>query len=217
MRVVFVARPHRVPAARRCSIAKAIPGRRSTGTTYAHAGTRAGRVLHERRTERARSTSRSGPSTGRSSSSASTATMLAGACTAPLYQTLSASERPPTFSLIPTRRLRSWRTRITLAKVLEIRDQLPSLRCVVLMDGVAPEGDEAFVVSWTDALQRGLDASRQLAEDLDRAQRRGATERHRDPRVHEWHDGSTEGGHGNTWKPDRGDQRAGTHRQPVLR
>ena len=98
---------------------------------------------------------------------ASTATMLARACTAPLYQTLSASEAAYVLghSDAPVAVVEN---EDHLAKVLEVRDQLPALRCVVLMDGVAPEGDEAFVVSWTDALQRGLDALQQLAEDLDR-------------------------------------------------
>jgi len=98
---------------------------------------------------------------------ASTATMLARACTAPLYQTLSASEAAYVLrhSDAPIAVVEN---EDHLAKVLEVRNQLPALRRVVLMDGVAPERDEAFVVSWTDAMQRGLDALPQIAEDLDR-------------------------------------------------
>jgi len=98
---------------------------------------------------------------------ASTATMLARACTAPLYQTLSASEAAYVLghSDAPIAVVEN---EDHLAKVLEVRDQLPALRCVVLMDGAAPGGDDAFVVSWNDAMQRGRDALPQLEDDLDR-------------------------------------------------
>src|SRR3984885_8003426 len=97
----------------------------------------------------------------------SSATMLARACTAPLYQTLSASEAAYVLrhSDAPIAVVEN---EDHLAKVLEVRDLLPALRCVVLMDGAAPDGEEAFVVSWHNAVQRGLDALPQLAEDLDR-------------------------------------------------
>ena len=97
----------------------------------------------------------------------STATMLARACTAPLYQTLSASEAAYVLghSDAPIAVVEN---EDHLAKVLEVRDQLPALRCVVLMDGAAPDSDGAFVVSWNDALQRGRDALPKLADDLDR-------------------------------------------------
>ncbi len=97
----------------------------------------------------------------------STATMLSGACTAPLYQTLSAPEAgyvlghsDAPIAVVENEHL--------LAKVLEVRDRLPALRRVVLMEGAAPEVDGLVVVSWEDALRRGRDALGQLAVELDR-------------------------------------------------
>ncbi len=97
----------------------------------------------------------------------STATMLSGACTAPLYQTLSAPEAgyvlghsDAPIAVVENEHL--------LAKVLEVRDRLPALRRVVLMDGAAPAVDGLAVVSWEDALRRGRDALGQLAVELDR-------------------------------------------------
>jgi len=93
--------------------------------------------------------------------------MLTRACSAPLYQTLSAAEAAYVLShsdapiaVVENREL--------LSMVLEVRDRLPALRCVVLMQGAAPDGEEAFVVSWGQALQRGTDALTQVADDLDR-------------------------------------------------
>jgi long-chain acyl-CoA synthetase len=98
---------------------------------------------------------------------ASTATMLAGACTAPLYQTLSAAEAgyvlwhsEAPIAVVENAEL--------LAEVLTVRDRLPALRCVVLVDGAAAGGDGAFVVSWADAMQRGIDALPRLAAEVDR-------------------------------------------------
>jgi long-chain acyl-CoA synthetase len=97
----------------------------------------------------------------------STATMLSGACTAPLYQTLSAPEAgyvlghsDAPIAVVENEHL--------LAKVLEVRDRLPALRRVVLMEGAAPEVDGLAVVSWEDALRRGRDALGHLAVELDR-------------------------------------------------
>ncbi len=97
----------------------------------------------------------------------STATMLARACTAPLYQTLSAPEAgyvlghsDAPIAVVENEHL--------LAKVLEVRDRLPALRCVVLMQGSAPGDDALAVASWKDALQRGRDALGQVAAELDR-------------------------------------------------
>ncbi len=97
----------------------------------------------------------------------STATMLTRACTAPLYQTLSAAEAMYVLShsdapiaVVENHEL--------LAMVLDARDRLPALRCVVLMEGAAPDGEAAFVVPWTEALQRGAVALAQVADDLDR-------------------------------------------------
>jgi len=97
----------------------------------------------------------------------STATMLARACTAPLYQTLSAAEATYVLShsdapiaVVENHEL--------LAMVLDARDRLPALKCVVLMEGASPDDEAAFVVPWTEALQRGADALAQVADDLDR-------------------------------------------------
>jgi long-chain acyl-CoA synthetase len=97
---------------------------------------------------------------------ASTATLLAGACTAPLYQTLSSEEAAyvlghsdAPIAIVENAGL--------LARVLEVRDRLPSLRCVVLMDGEPPAGDQGFVVPWSDALQHGAVALEEVGDALD--------------------------------------------------
>ena len=96
----------------------------------------------------------------------STATMLARACTAPLYQTLSAREAgyvlghsDAPIAVVENEHL--------LAKVLEVRAQLPALRCVVLMQGSGAGGGALAVCSWNDALQRGRDALERVATELD--------------------------------------------------
>jgi long-chain acyl-CoA synthetase len=96
----------------------------------------------------------------------STATMLARACTAPLYQTLSAREAgyvlghsDAPIAVVENERL--------LANVLEVRAQVPALRCVVLMQGSGAGGSSLAVCSWKDALQRGRDALEQVAAELD--------------------------------------------------
>ncbi len=97
----------------------------------------------------------------------STATMLARACTAPLYQTLSAPEAAYVLghSDAPIAVVENGDL---LNKVLAMRDQLPALRCVVLMDGALPDGTGAFVLSWADAMQRGTAALAQVAAEVDR-------------------------------------------------
>jgi long-chain acyl-CoA synthetase len=97
----------------------------------------------------------------------STATMLAGACTAPLYQTLSAQEAAYVLghSDAPIAVVEN---QAILAKVLEVREHLPALRCIVLMEGDAPGGDGGFVVSWTEALRRGHEAMGRVATEMDR-------------------------------------------------
>ncbi|HVC42065.1 MAG TPA: long-chain fatty acid--CoA ligase [Candidatus Saccharimonadales bacterium] len=97
----------------------------------------------------------------------STATMLARACTAPLYQTLSAAEAgyvlghsDSPIAVVENEHL--------LAKVLEVRDRLPALQCVVLMEGDAPAEDCLEITSWIDALTRGRDALGRVAAELDR-------------------------------------------------
>jgi long-chain acyl-CoA synthetase len=97
---------------------------------------------------------------------ASTATLLAGACTAPLYQTLSPEEAAYVLghSDAPIAMVENL---ALLARVLEVRDRLPSLRCVVLMEGEPPAGDQDFVVRWSDALQHGAAALEQVGDALD--------------------------------------------------
>ncbi len=98
---------------------------------------------------------------------ASTATMLAGGRTAPMYQTLSAeeaayilghSDAPIAVVENPT----------LLARVLEVRTRLPALRCVVLMEGEPPVSDSDFVVRWSDAVQRGASALDDVGTEVDR-------------------------------------------------
>ena len=96
----------------------------------------------------------------------SAATMLAGACTAPLYQTLSAQEAAyvlghsdAAVAVVENEEL--------LARVLDVRDRLPALRCIVLIDGTAPQGDRAFVMSWAEAMRRGSEVLQGVAAELD--------------------------------------------------
>ncbi len=56
-----------------------------------------------------------------------------------------------------------------LAKVRQIRRELPDLRGVVMMDGEAPEGDAA---SWRSFLQRGRRALPRLTDELRRREER---------------------------------------------
>ena len=79
-------------------------------------------------------------------------------------------------------------------------------------------GDEAFVISWAEAMQRGSGCAAASGRLIwTRRSRRCAADRRRDPRVHEWHDRTTQGGHGDTRESDRGDQRPGTDRRPRRR
>jgi long-chain acyl-CoA synthetase len=98
---------------------------------------------------------------------ASTAVLLARACTAPLYQTLSAEEAAyvlahsdSPIAVVENEEL--------LGRVLQVHDRLPLLRCVVLMEGEAPEGDDLNVVTWSAALQDGRDALSQVGSEVQR-------------------------------------------------
>jgi long-chain acyl-CoA synthetase len=96
----------------------------------------------------------------------STATLLAGACTAPLYQTLSAEEAAYVLAHSDAP-IAVVENPAFLTRVLAVRDRLPGLRRVVLMDGDAPTGEETLVVSWAEAMRRGTDALGTIARELD--------------------------------------------------
>jgi long-chain acyl-CoA synthetase len=107
---------------------------------------------------------------------ASTATMLAGACTAPLYQTLSADEAAYVLghSDAPIAIVEN---PDVLAKVLEVRERLPALRRIVLVEGAAGASHSDLVMTWDDALRIGAEALPQLAAELDtRTERVRATD-----------------------------------------
>jgi long-chain acyl-CoA synthetase len=96
----------------------------------------------------------------------STATLLARACTAPLYQTLSAGEAAyvlghsdAPIAIVENAEL--------LARVLEVRDRLPALQCIVLIEGVPPT-DAPLVISWQEALRRGHEAPPSIANEVQR-------------------------------------------------
>ena len=97
---------------------------------------------------------------------ASTATMLAGASSAPLYQTLSADEAAyilnhsdAPIAVVESQEL--------LAKVREVRNRLPTLQRVVLLEGSVNAEDADFVISWSDALHRGAEMPSDVARELD--------------------------------------------------
>ena len=96
----------------------------------------------------------------------STATMLARASTAPLYQTLSAEEAAYVLahSEAPIVVVEN---AALLAKVLEVRDRLPALRHIVLMRGTPADTDPDIVISWAEALLRGGEALPDLSQELD--------------------------------------------------
>jgi long-chain acyl-CoA synthetase len=96
----------------------------------------------------------------------STATMLARASTAPLYQTLSAEEAAYVLahSEAPIAVVEN---AALLAKVLEVRDRLPALRHIVLMRGTPADTDPDIVISWAEALSRGGEALPNLGQELD--------------------------------------------------
>ncbi|MGA8417858.1 MAG: long-chain fatty acid--CoA ligase [Candidatus Dormiibacterota bacterium] len=97
---------------------------------------------------------------------ASTATMLAGASSAPLYQTLSADEAAyvlnhseASIAVVESQDL--------LAKLRELRNRLPALKGVVLLEGTVNADDADFVISWSDALHRGAEVLSDVAHELD--------------------------------------------------
>jgi long-chain acyl-CoA synthetase len=96
---------------------------------------------------------------------ASTATMLAGGCTAPLYQTLSADEAAYVLGHCDAS-VAVVENAALLAKVLAVRDRLPALRRIVLMEGPIAAQDEDLVISWGDALQRGAESGTEVAAEL---------------------------------------------------
>jgi long-chain acyl-CoA synthetase len=97
---------------------------------------------------------------------ASTATLLSRACTAPMYQTLSADEAAHILahSEAPIAVVEN---RTLLAKVLEVRDRLPALLHVVLMEGEVTAPEQSFVTPWGEALAAGSAALADIGHALD--------------------------------------------------
>jgi long-chain acyl-CoA synthetase len=96
----------------------------------------------------------------------STATLLARACTAPLYQTLSATEAAYILAHSEAH-VAVVENRSLLAKVLEVRDRLPALRRVILVEGDVNDEERPFVISWREVLRDGETALAEIGHELD--------------------------------------------------
>ena len=55
-----------------------------------------------------------------------------------------------------------------LDKLLSVRDQLPALRRVVVMEGLDAPTEDGFAIPWTEALRRGEQAAERLGSELER-------------------------------------------------
>ncbi len=96
----------------------------------------------------------------------STATLLAGGATAPLYQTLSADEAGYVLahSEAPIAVVENSEV---LARVLSIRSRLPALRRIVLIEGSPELAEPGLVITWTDAMEQGNAALAEVGQELD--------------------------------------------------
>ena len=97
----------------------------------------------------------------------STAAMMAGGSTAPLYQTLSADEAGYVLahSEAPIAVVENSEV---LARVLSVRDHLPKLRRVILIDGTPGTTEPEFVITWAHALQQGQAAVAEVGQEVDK-------------------------------------------------
>lgn len=73
----------------------------------------------------------------------------------PVYQTLSAEQGGYVLGHSETM-VAIVETQALLARVLETRDQLSDLRRIVVMDAVEDASPDGFVISWSEALRRGV-------------------------------------------------------------
>ena len=96
----------------------------------------------------------------------STAAMLAGGSTAPLYQTLSATEAGYVLahSDSPIAVVENIEV---CARVLSVRSSLPKLRRIILIEGVPEPAEPGLVITWAQALEQGGAALPDVAQELD--------------------------------------------------
>jgi long-chain acyl-CoA synthetase len=88
----------------------------------------------------------------------------------PVYQTLSGEEAAYVLSHSATRVVILDSPEV-LDRLLSVRDRLPSLRRIVLVDGEPPAAHGDLVVTWQEALQRGDAAQPQHGPEVDRRAR----------------------------------------------
>jgi long-chain acyl-CoA synthetase len=101
----------------------------------------------------------------------STAAMLAGGSTAPLYQTLSADEAGYVLahSDAPIAVVENSEV---LARVLSVRDRLPKLRRIIVIEGTSDATEPGLVITWAHALEQGQAAIAAVGQELDKRSER---------------------------------------------
>lgn len=101
----------------------------------------------------------------------STATLLAGCSTAPLYQTLSAEEAAYVLahSDAPIVVVENGEV---LARVLSVRDRLPKLRRIILIEGTPDEREPGLVITWAQALEQGAAATADVVQEVEKRSER---------------------------------------------
>ena len=97
----------------------------------------------------------------------STAAMMAGGSTAPLYQTLSADEAGYVLAHSEAPVAVVENTEV-LARVLSVRDRLPKLRRIILIDGTPGAKAPEFVITWAEALEQGQAAVTEVGQEVDK-------------------------------------------------
>ncbi|HVC05632.1 MAG TPA: long-chain fatty acid--CoA ligase [Candidatus Acidoferrales bacterium] len=97
---------------------------------------------------------------------ASTASMLAGGSTAPLYQTLSATEAAYVLAHSDAPIAVVENTEVC-SRVLSVRSDLPKLRRIILIDGEPDTAEPGLVITWAQALEEGSAALEEVAQELE--------------------------------------------------
>ena len=96
----------------------------------------------------------------------STAAMLAGGSTAPLYQTLSAAEAAYVLAHSDAPIAVVENTEVC-SRVLSVRSGLTKLRRIILIDGEPDTAEPGLVITWAQAVERGRAVLADVAQELD--------------------------------------------------
>ena len=106
----------------------------------------------------------------------STAAMLAGGSTAPLYQTLSATEAAYVLAHCEAP-IAVVENNEVCSRVLSVRSGLTKLRRIILIEGAPDTAEPGLVITWAQALEQGGAVLADVAQELDnRSERVGASD-----------------------------------------